>query len=62
VRLKTTYAELEDRIEDLTDRRNKIAGEMIEMLENAAFSGQAIDEHEARRLIDQAQDLLGSSF
>ena len=48
-----TYAELEDHIEDLTVRRNAIAGEMIEMLEAAAFDGKEIDEDEARRLIDE---------
>jgi hypothetical protein len=57
-----TYAELEDRIEDLTDRRNRIAGEMIAMLENAAFNGQEIDENAARRLIDEAHRLLYMSF
>jgi hypothetical protein len=57
-----TYAALEDRIEDLTERRNKIAGEMIEMLESAAFDGQKIDEGEARRLIEQAHALLYSSY
>jgi hypothetical protein len=31
---------------------------MIDMLEDAAFDGKEIDEHEARELIDQAQDLF----
>ena len=56
----TTYAALEDKIVDLTNRRNKIAGEMIEVLENAAFHGKEIHEEEAERLIDQAEDLLES--
>jgi hypothetical protein len=56
-----TYADLENRIEDLTDRRNRIAGQMIEMLENAAFNGQEIDEGQARLLINEAQDLLNSN-
>jgi hypothetical protein len=34
---------------------------MIAMLENAAFNNQKIDEDEAKRLIDKAQDLLGST-
>jgi hypothetical protein len=55
-----TYAALEDRINDLTDRRNRIAGKMIAMLEAAAFNGKAIDEQEAKELIDQADDLLAS--
>ncbi len=57
-----TYAALEDQIRDLTARRNEIAGEMIEMLEAAAFNGKEIDEEEARRLIDRAHDLVNSSF
>jgi hypothetical protein len=56
----TTYAALEDKIVDLTNRRNEIAGEMIEMLEGAAFRGQEIDENAAKHLIDQAEDLLAS--
>jgi hypothetical protein len=56
----TTYAALEDKIVDLTNRRNEIAGEMIEMLEGAAFRGQEIDENAAKHLIDQAEDLLES--
>ena len=56
-----TYAALEDQITDLTARRNDIAGKMIAMLENAAFNNQKIDEEEAKRLIDKAQDLLGST-
>ncbi len=52
------YAALEDKITDLTGRRNEIAGKMIAMLENAAFNNQKIDEDEARRLIDKAHDLL----
>jgi hypothetical protein len=55
-----TYAALEDKIVDLTQRRNKIAGKMIEMLENAAFNGKEIHEEEAEHLIDQAEDLLES--
>lgn len=31
---------------------------MIEMLENAAFNGQTIDEGAAKSLIAEAQDLL----
>jgi hypothetical protein len=55
-----TYAALEDKIVDLTHRRNEIAGRMIAILEGAAFDHQRVDQGEARRLIDQAQDLLKS--
>jgi arylsulfatase A-like enzyme len=54
------YAALEDKIEDLTERRNKIAGKMIAMLENAAFKGQEIDEEDAEHLVHQAKELLES--
>jgi hypothetical protein len=54
-----TYAALEARIEAITSRRNAIAGAMITLLEDASFGGKAIDELEARNLIDQAEDLLG---
>lgn len=53
-----TYLKLEAQIVDLTNKRNAIAGSIITMLENAAFHGQAIDEREARQLIDQAEALL----
>ena len=55
-----TYAALENKITDLTKRRNEIAGKMIVILENAAFYGKEIDTDEAEHLIDQAEDLLES--
>jgi hypothetical protein len=55
-----TYTALEDKITDLTEKRNKIAGKMISMLEDAAFNGKEINEEEAEHLIDQAEDLLES--
>jgi len=56
----TTYAALEDKIVDLTSRRNQIAGEMIEILEGAAFDGRDVNESKARHLIEQAEELLES--
>jgi hypothetical protein len=53
-----TYAALESQIVNLTNQRNAIASQMIAMLENAAFSGQKIDEGAAKSLIAQAQALL----
>jgi len=55
-----TYALLEGQINTITAQRNQIAGEMIEMLENAAFDNQPIDEAAAGQLIDQANNLLDS--
>jgi len=54
------YAALEDKIVDPTKRRNEIAQKMITILENAAFHGQELNEEEAERLIEQAEDLLES--
>jgi hypothetical protein len=54
------YAALEDKIVDLTKRRNKIAQKMITILESASLYGQEINEEEAERLIEQAEDLLES--
>ncbi len=54
------YATLENRIVDLTNQRNALAAQMIAMLEAAAVDNQAIDERQADRLIDQANDLLQS--
>jgi hypothetical protein len=56
----TTIGQLDGRLNDLTVRRNALAGRMIAMLEGAAFEGQSIDGDEAERLIAQAQDLLAS--
>ncbi|HEY2538374.1 MAG TPA: hypothetical protein VGI28_02565, partial [Stellaceae bacterium] len=55
-----TYASLEGQIEAITARRNQIAGQMIDMLEDAAFIGQPIDEGQANRLIAEAYDLIAS--
>jgi len=55
-----TYASLEARLDAITKRRNQIAGEMIEMLEAAAFDNRPIDRAAAARLIDEAYDLLDS--
>ena len=52
------YAVLEDKIVDLTNRRNEIALKMITTLENTSFQGQEIIEEEAQHLIEQAEDLL----
>jgi hypothetical protein len=54
------YASLEAQISAITAQRNKIAGRMIEMLEDAAFNGQPINQAEANQLIDQAYGLIDS--
>jgi hypothetical protein len=55
-----TYAALEARIDTITTGRNQITGKMIKILEDAAFAGQPINVAEARRLIEEAFDLLDS--
>lgn len=55
-----TYAALESKIVDLTNRRNQIAGQIIAILEGAAFNDQKVDEGEAKRLLDEANALLQS--
>ena len=53
-----TYAQFENEIVQITNRRNAIAGQMISMLQSAAFNGQTIDEGAAKGLIAEAHDLL----
>ena len=55
-----TYASLVAQINATTAQRNKIAGRMIEMLEDAAFNGQPINQAEANLLIDEAYGLIDS--
>ena len=55
-----TYAILEAQINSITVQRNKIAGQMIDMLEDAAFNNRPIDESKAQQLINQANNLLAS--
>ena len=54
------YATLEAQIKSITAKRNNIAGQMIAMLEDAAFKNQPIDEAVAASLIKQAKDLIAS--
>jgi hypothetical protein len=56
----TTYMLLEAQLKAITKRRNEIAGQMIDMLEAAAFNNHPINEAAAARLIDEAYDLLDS--
>jgi len=55
-----TYTILEAQIQAITTQRNNIAGQMIAMLEAAAFNNQPIDEAKAVQLIREANDLLAS--
>lgn len=55
-----TYTILVAQIQAITIKRNDIAGQMIDMLEDAAFNNQPIDEAKAVQLIREANDLLAS--
>ena len=55
-----TYAALDEKIVDITERRDRIAGEMLQILEDAEFHGKSVDARRAERLIDEAEDLLES--
>src|SRR5262249_8241939 len=46
-------------ISGLTDERNTLAANIRTALNNAAFSGQKLDENQVKDWIDQANDLLG---
>jgi hypothetical protein len=54
-----TYATIESQLTSLNDRRDKIASQMIAMLNAAAFDGKSINEKHARGLIQQGENLLG---
>jgi hypothetical protein len=54
----TTYTSLESSLSALGDQRDAVAGQISQMLNAAAFGGQAINEHQANGLIDQAQTLI----
>jgi hypothetical protein len=54
-----TYATIENQLTALNARRDTIAGQMIAMLNAAAFEGKAINAARARDLIRQGENLLG---
>ncbi len=56
-----TYATIENQLIALNTQRDTIAGQMIAMLNAAAFDGKSINEEHARDLIRQAENLLGHS-
>jgi arylsulfatase A-like enzyme len=55
-----TYAALTAQIKTITAKRNDIAGQMIAMLEDAAFNNKPINEAAAAFLIQEAANLLAS--
>ena len=61
-----TYARYLKQIADITEARDKLAGEIKTVLNNAEFHGQPVSEgnedglgHRAKELIDRVKDLAG---
>jgi hypothetical protein len=57
----STYSTLEPEIASITDRRDALAAEIRAALDAEAFHGQSINNHQARRWIDRADDLIGEA-
>jgi hypothetical protein len=55
------YAQKESQLESLSSQRDKLAGQMIALLEGAEFNGQAITQQQAQPLVAQGQALLGQA-
>jgi hypothetical protein len=54
----STYTSIESQIASLTAQRNALADQIKAALNAAAFSGQALDEQQAKTWADEAQGLL----
>jgi hypothetical protein len=52
------YAELESSLASITAQRNALAGQMIGLIEGAAFNGRAVGEDRSERLVEQARELI----
>src|SRR6516164_4334320 len=55
------YATLDARLADILSRRDALAAKMIEMIEDATFDHTALDEQQAKALIDEANELLADA-
>jgi hypothetical protein len=53
-----TYTQLENQLISINSQRDAIAAQMSALLENAAFSGQPVNEQQAKQLITQGKALL----
>ncbi len=53
-----TYTNLENELTGFGRQRDNLASQMIAVLNNAEFNGLAIDQQQARTLIEQGQQLL----
>ena len=56
-----TYTSIENQIAGLTTQRDSLAGQIKGALNAAAFNGRALNEQQAKGLIDQANSLIGQA-
>lgn len=56
-----TYTQIEGQLASLTSQRDALASQMSKQLNDAEFSGHAIDEQQAKDLISQGQALLAQA-
>jgi hypothetical protein len=54
----STYTNLENQLIAITSARDALAGQIIALLEGAAFNGQTISQSQAQQLITQGQTLI----
>jgi hypothetical protein len=54
----STYTNLENQLISLGNQRDRLASQMISLLEGAEFNGQPINQQQARQLIAQGRSLL----
>lgn len=55
------YTATESRIQTLIDQRDAVASQMKALLNGTAFDGQALDERQAKKLIEQGENLIERS-
>jgi hypothetical protein len=56
----TTYGRIEGQLSNLTQKRDQLAAQMLQLLEGAEFNGQVIDSATASNLNKQASQLLSA--
>jgi hypothetical protein len=53
-----TYSDLENKLNQITSRRDVLAGQMIGLLEKAEFNGKVVSGTDEQTLVNQSQQLL----
>jgi hypothetical protein len=53
-----TYSNLEGQLSSLTQQRDALAAQIIQVLEGAEFNGQSVNSKTTNSLVNQAQQLL----